>query len=251
MNSENQNLTNQEINQTPPTIIDVPKKQAYWIIYVVFLFVGILVGVGGILGYQKLSINTQPIPISSLTPEATPDPTAGWETYTNTEYGFSFKYPKTATFEITNATDTEFNMTLSNLTGVKYEELVIFVGKTWADTNASADSVSNYTVDGLNAYREDLPSGQNPPQSLVYVKNNNYYYTIQQTKDLSDPEIEGIFNQILSTFKFTSETPAGDTSTCEYNGRTYQNGDNVPSGDGCNTCSCDKGKVSCTTMMCD
>jgi len=32
-------------------------------------------------------------PVVLATPEATPDPTADWKTYTNTEIGFSFKFP--------------------------------------------------------------------------------------------------------------------------------------------------------------
>lgn len=36
--------------------------------------------------------NSNP-PIGGAIPSATPDPTADWKTYTNTQYGFEFKYP--------------------------------------------------------------------------------------------------------------------------------------------------------------
>lgn len=42
----------------------------------------------------------------------------------------------------------------------------------------------------------------------------------------------------------------GGPSTCEYNGKTYQHGENFPSTDGCNTCSCDAGRVACTEKAC-
>jgi hypothetical protein len=39
--------------------------------------------------------------------------------------------------------------------------------------------------------------------------------------------------------------------TCELNGQVYQPGDPVPSGDSCNSCSCEEqGVVGCTTMLC-
>jgi len=40
-------------------------------------------------------------------------------------------------------------------------------------------------------------------------------------------------------------------TTCEYNGKTYQPGDNFDSDDGCNGCTCtSKGHVACTLRMC-
>jgi hypothetical protein len=38
--------------------------------------------------------------------------------------------------------------------------------------------------------------------------------------------------------------------TCEYNGETYTEGDSFPSTDGCNTCICSNGIVSCTEIAC-
>jgi hypothetical protein len=37
---------------------------------------------------------------------------------------------------------------------------------------------------------------------------------------------------------------------CEYNGKTYQNGDSFPSSDGCNQCFCNNGTVICTLRAC-
>jgi len=39
-------------------------------------------------------------------------------------------------------------------------------------------------------------------------------------------------------------------STCKYNGKTYNHGENFLSTDGCNTCYCYNGIVSCTKMAC-
>jgi hypothetical protein len=37
---------------------------------------------------------------------------------------------------------------------------------------------------------------------------------------------------------------------CEYNGATYQEGDEFDSDDGCNTCYCTSGEIACTEMAC-
>jgi hypothetical protein len=42
----------------------------------------------------------------------------------------------------------------------------------------------------------------------------------------------------------------GGGKDCPYNGATYHSGDNFPASDGCNSCSCDDGQVTCTTRPC-
>jgi len=39
--------------------------------------------------------------------------------------------------------------------------------------------------------------------------------------------------------------------TCNYQGKTYKEGDSFPAGDGCNTCSCSGGQALCTLMACE
>ncbi|MBU0976542.1 MAG: hypothetical protein ABIE03_06410 [Patescibacteria group bacterium] len=40
------------------------------------------------------------------------------------------------------------------------------------------------------------------------------------------------------------------SQVCNYSGKMYESGDTFDSVDGCNTCSCEKGSVSCTEMAC-
>jgi hypothetical protein len=43
----------------------------------------------------------------------------------------------------------------------------------------------------------------------------------------------------------------GGGVACEFNGMTFQPGDEFPAGDGCNSCFCsDEGDVSCTRSVC-
>ncbi len=45
--------------------------------------------------------------------------------------------------------------------------------------------------------------------------------------------------------------PSSGSASCEYNGKSYQSGEGFPSADGCNSCSCEDGKVVCTLMACE
>lgn len=199
---------------TPPPEVPTQKSSPIFAIALTVLLIAIL-GIAGYFLYTKYLVGTgsneaantavTPMPVA-VTP--TPDPTANWKTYTNPQYGFSFKYPLGAKLGNAKFANSEFSIVLSGMTDLQYEDLTVYVGKAWAFTNASASSNTNFKIGGVNAYREDLPLGQNPPQSLVYVKNGNYYYTIQQVKNEDDAKIGGIFDQLLSTFKFIEASPS-------------------------------------------
>lgn len=45
--------------------------------------------------------------------------------------------------------------------------------------------------------------------------------------------------------------PEPEKLACDAGGLTFPHGDEVPSGDSCNRCSCDDGSVSCTEATCD
>lgn len=50
----------------------------------------------------------------------------------------------------------------------------------------------------------------------------------------------------MSRVNISKEAPR-----CEYNGWAYADGENFDSTDGCNTCFCDDGLVSCTEKFCE
>lgn len=41
------------------------------------------------------------------------------------------------------------------------------------------------------------------------------------------------------------------SKSCQYNGKTYKSGEGFLDEDGCNSCSCEDGKVACTAMACE
>lgn len=59
----------------------------------------------------------------------------------------------------------------------------------------------------------------------------------------------------VAVYFFTSKFKPFQTSNnkqmrCYYYGKDYISGQNFKSIDGCNTCSCDRGQISCTEMAC-
>lgn len=41
------------------------------------------------------------------------------------------------------------------------------------------------------------------------------------------------------------------SKSCQYNNKTYESGEGFPDIDGCNSCSCEDGKIACTLMACE
>lgn len=58
------------------------------------------------------------------------------------------------------------------------------------------------------------------------------------------------FTQPLAPEEQQNLEAPGSGAWCQYKGITYANGAVIPSGDTCNSCSCDNGQVSCTAMAC-
>ncbi len=56
----------------------------------------------------------------------------------------------------------------------------------------------------------------------------------------------------LALSLFSCDNDETKKHTCEYNNKTYEEGESFPSIDGCNTCECDKDTgVSCTEIACN
>ena len=88
--------------QTPPpvpaesavSVQEVPKKGSpLMIIAIVLAVIAVLAVVAYVFGARLLSPQPTPTPIVVVTPSPTPDVAANWKTYTNTKWGYSFKYP--------------------------------------------------------------------------------------------------------------------------------------------------------------
>lgn len=70
------------------------KQKGFAPILIILILAAVLLS--GYFIYQKQTkpiSSPEPSPLSTEAPAKVEDPTANWETYTNTKYGYSFKYP--------------------------------------------------------------------------------------------------------------------------------------------------------------
>jgi len=198
------------------------KSTLFLIILVAIFFTSTLV-------LLYLNLNKRPATTSILTTgtipteTSTPDPTADWKTYENKEYGFSLEIPN---YLVTKSRPNFpwqidfWNESDDTTAYYKYYR------------NALLNDPENYKtplfwiyIDG-NSMKALQGDGGNGPQELSYIKpiNENFglfYFGFDFTDQVCATEKNGktimvecsdknlsdtLFNQILSTFKFTTKS---------------------------------------------
>jgi len=233
MDNQSQPEAQQPTQQTTPPSNGYYKKGSWkkWVliygVVAVLLYGGIYYFVLSKNKSNPYSYNTSPSPTQSVQkPSPTTDPTANWKTYTNTKYGYTFKYPNPWTENCSK--DISQNSPLSQSVIVcpeayptgpfggipAYFNVTVEskkIGETAQDIKklkekenpsikeVSVPKIANYDV--AASYFE----GAGIPNATVYlVKNPSDTTYMNITGDGID---ENIYNQILSTFKFTDVSP--------------------------------------------
>lgn len=205
--------------------------------------------------------NLQP---PDLTTESTGSAvTADWKTYTNTTYQYQLQYPPELIHESSNysVSNSQVSVETFNFPDKTTAISIISYDSTInpnLEFNAAVESENTISIASQNVKQIRGKESVSDTGTLIHVgpivqNKNLHMITYSSGSSVSKQENEQLFNQILSTFTFTNQ-PAGTQTTsgtgCEYKGKTYANGAAVPSGDTCNSCSCDNGQVACTTMAC-
>jgi hypothetical protein len=197
-------------------------------------------------GTQKgkilLNPTQTPLPIVSGTPttpttKPTSDPTADWKIYTNSVYGFTFKYPQDAgqmKETMSGNSDKPLYVIRNNYMAENREKYAVQIAvwdnpeqKTllsWLQFMKDSQALplpsenykisSNYTVDNLPAmklWEDPVSNGEQPgkciqacPASDTYfVKGDKTYRILIVYFTEVDGNLANLPDQILSTFKFT------------------------------------------------
>lgn len=182
--------------------------------------------IGGYLVYQNQPKPTpSPQPTNQLSPAS--DETANWKTYTNSKYGFSFKYPSDLVVSEPGSIRLTNEVPMSQVASDKYINILIFVHsidpqidlKKWVEKDTTRNrpdgtvgsivvgTIENYKSSSLQGFTYHGGAEVNIKHVVIQKKDNIIDFTLDcyQTgcsyKD--NPDAERIFNQILSTFKFT------------------------------------------------
>ncbi|HUQ85727.1 MAG TPA: hypothetical protein VM077_05360 [Candidatus Limnocylindrales bacterium] len=167
-----------------------------------------------------VSQKSQPSPTPASN-AATADPTASWKTYTNTKYGFSFKYHDKYTFEKEDDEKATFSgkyvdqvipseLTLyfqpvTNLPSLKNCSVAPF--NPTIKSSCINGEVETFTVNGVQFRKAQVSTGTSTSQAsnsyIVQTTNKPY---IELFRNVIGGGYEQSIDQILSTFNFTDQT---------------------------------------------
>lgn len=216
----------------------LPAQAGHWLVVVIAL----ISVVGYFIASYSLALwpfekSSGPIVVSTPRPSpAIKDPTEGWKTYTNTEYGFEFKYPgdwavtKYGGGEYINATGRESNFFVGENAGIRgisfnistlksedfgayyqsannLDDYLKLLGTTDENGNIIRKFKENIRIDGLIAKKFEVYGWSVDYQSNVWFteiffeKNNNIFDI-----SLYGKVDNNIFDQILSTFRFVEQS---------------------------------------------
>jgi hypothetical protein len=106
---------------------------------------------------------------------------------------------------------------------------------------------------------QSFPSGSEVPSGDSCNSCNCNDGTLACTRALCEPEVCAAFIEapdgVCSRFPLDpciSQDPdcSPGAASCEAGGQSFPSGSEVPSGDSCNSCSCNDGTVACTLALC-
>ncbi len=159
---------------------------------------------------------------TATVPTPTIDPTANWKTYANMQYEYSFRYPPNFyqipidknTLQFTPIPWPSGEIGQNELNKVGYG-----IGVLVSSTNQSLEEIASkydqfktrpgysstpITIDGVSGLKLTSVAIDFPTDAVVVLKNNREYFIYVKYYSLEKTiEAKNIFNQILSTFKFT------------------------------------------------
>lgn len=157
--------------------------------------------IGGAYYFGKVS-NKSSVVVES--PKVSADPTANWKTYTNAKYDYKFVYPEKWNGPVVTRKGDENSLDVVNFTSSFNDSSVtIYIEK----PNTQNFEGEEYILDGN---KKGVRVQTSPTHEIVVVKLENYDLVIDFEYTGTDKvDAKLIFDQILSTFKFTNGNISG------------------------------------------
>lgn len=218
------------LNQDTPLSNPILNQKGNFLLIIGIIVLLLVIGAGGYFLYQKQVNKPVATQVSYPTPSPTSDETANWKTYTNTQYGYSIKYPPTIAFKSDRFYLVGDDNRKDTADGFGPNLAIYFRGSDKTPQEIASQelpgstqtliNVSNATgvkISGLEIdyYLVSANDGKNVLR--IMFSSQDYSQTVP--KDKID-QMKSIANQMLSTFKFTDQAT---DSTNTYNANDVNN----------------------------
>ncbi len=204
------NLASESVQNLIP-----PKKKFPFLLYISLILLSVVSVISIYLFLQVRQLTLEKLtPSPTPTPSPSADPTEGWETYTNTRYNYSFRYPSNLIIqsgvELLSANENERNLSTTNTIDVldNNDTIVQVVSvKKFETLEETKKSITVTNADKSPEYIDFEIQSQpafkyfDGDSTFVMTIQGNYFYQIYLSK--GSVEKESISTKILSTLKFT------------------------------------------------
>ncbi len=198
-----------------------------------WLLIALLLGISSLFAYKYYELkqqidNQQPTPSDlvakvitispspALSPKPTTDPVADWKTYTNDKYNFSFKYPSGWDYrEVSSKTQNTIDYLQVTLAKSEHfspipkgnPSVMISITETTDESKLSVyqitEVIKTIVIGGMTAEEREHKTPTVDSKYITFFRNN-VAYEFESRMHSQDSEHQSIFDQILSTFKFTN-----------------------------------------------
>jgi hypothetical protein len=230
MDSENPTFPASLQPVAPPVSPVLPKKNNLVVILLsIFLFITLLISAYLFFQVQSLTkqlaqiqVEVQATPIPSPTEASAQEGTANWKTYTNTKYGFTFKYPQDFSLTLTSQNDQGVSFAPGSYKDLDFQNLPIVSFYVYTDfTNGTGhqdfisalegrgySGIQNIEIKKFEGFggtqftSRDLQAGSGGLNinTVITLKKGILMISLSN----SEKGMVDTYYQILSTFKFTN-----------------------------------------------
>jgi hypothetical protein len=209
--------TNNQLNSPQKPQLE-PKKNWFLrheVLYSVICFLILVVIVGSAFWWQEIRKTELSGQQAVNSNQEIQNSISDWKTYTNSEYGFEFKYPNDWIVSETNGTYPSLEVSSPSaaignaIVGFRTTVIIQDVSSN-NDYKKNIIEKTNYSISGLPALSQyPIDNPKNLVKNTAVVKDN-YAFVIGQTyygTEADLPASKIIFDQILSNFRFVIDLP--------------------------------------------
>lgn len=184
--------------------------------WIIILLVIVAVGLGGFLLYSMFMTNsstTQQTAVVSPSPRPvtpTPDPMAGWLTYSSSSAGFSFQYPPTVTFGI-GQSYIGTNRIQQTPIELMSQGGTLSILPNYGGRGVTPIKTEAITIGGIETSKFYSATNSGVIKAVTTPSGDELFFTFTLPTDATAAAtVDEIFNEILATLEFTPQaSPTG------------------------------------------